>query len=125
MADVKQTIVIRRDLKMRRGKEIAQGSHASIAFLSRQLQGGKTSVKISDAAREWIESGFAKICLQIDSEEELLAIKAKAECAGLEVHLVTDSGLTEFDGVPTNTCLAIGPDYSSKIDAVTGHLKLY
>ena len=31
--DVKQVIVIRRDLKMRRGKEIAQGAHASSAWL--------------------------------------------------------------------------------------------
>jgi peptidyl-tRNA hydrolase len=29
----KQIIVIRRDLKMRRGKEISQGAHASMMFL--------------------------------------------------------------------------------------------
>ena len=125
MSEIKQVIVVRKDLKMRRGKEIAQACHASIAFISRQLQGGKNSVKISDVAREWIESSFAKVCLQVNSEEELMEIKAKAECAGLEVHLVTDAGLTEFDGVPTKTCLAIGPDYSEKIDPVTGSLKLY
>ncbi|MGZ3423232.1 MAG: peptidyl-tRNA hydrolase, partial [Polyangiales bacterium] len=34
---VKQVIVVRRDLKMRRGKEIAQGSHASMAFLTERL----------------------------------------------------------------------------------------
>ena len=32
---------------------------------------------------------------------------------------------TEFSGVPTRTCLAIGPDMGSKIDAVTGNLELY
>lgn len=32
--DVKQVIVIRRDLNMRRGKEIAQGAHASSAWLA-------------------------------------------------------------------------------------------
>ena len=30
----KQVIVIRRDLKMRRGKEIAQGAHASMLWLA-------------------------------------------------------------------------------------------
>lgn len=125
MSDVKQVIVMRKDLNMRRGKEIAQGSHASIAFMSRQLQGSKTTIKLSDAAREWIESGFTKICVRVDSEEELMDIKAKAECAGLEVHLVIDAGRTEFEGVPTKTCLAIGPDQSAKIDAITGALKLY
>ncbi len=34
---MKQVIVIRRDLKMRRGKEIAQGAHASMAWLSRRV----------------------------------------------------------------------------------------
>lgn len=122
---VKQVIVVRRDLGMRRGKEIAQGSHAAMAFLSRQLQGGKNEIKLSEAAREWIESSFTKVCVRVDNEEELLEIKEKAEQAGLEVHLITDSGRTEFGGVPTKTCLAIGPDESEKIDAITGHLKLY
>jgi PTH2 family peptidyl-tRNA hydrolase len=128
----KQVIIVRTKypdgkggfMKPRAGKLIAQACHASIAFITRQLQGDNTKIKLSDAAREWIESSFKKVCLQVSSEAELLEIKAKAECAGLEVHLVTDAGLTEFKG-PTNTCLAIGPDNSDKIDAVTGHLKLY
>lgn len=33
-------------------------------------------------------------------------------------------GKTEFHGVPTRTCLAIGPDDSEKIDAITGQLQL-
>ena len=124
MIDVKQVIVIRKDLKMRRGKECAQACHASIAFLTRQLQNGG-SIKLSKPAKEWIDSNFAKVCLQVDSEQQLMEIKAKAEFAGLEVHLVTDAGLTEFHGVPTVTCLAIGPDYSDRIDPVSGELKLY
>jgi len=31
---------------------------------------------------------------------------------------------TEFHGVPTNTCLAIGPDLAEKIDSITGDLEL-
>ena len=42
---VKQVIIIRRDLKMRRGKEIAQGSHASIAFLLEKIKGADTILK--------------------------------------------------------------------------------
>lgn len=41
------------------------------------------------------------------------------------VHLITDGGLTEFGGVPTRTCLGIGPDYDDRIDPVTGDLELY
>jgi PTH2 family peptidyl-tRNA hydrolase len=53
-----------------------------------------------------------------------MAILDKAIDLGLEVHLITDSGRTEFHGQPTRTCLAIGPDEASKIDQVTGHLEL-
>jgi peptidyl-tRNA hydrolase, PTH2 family len=40
------------------------------------------------------------------------------------VYLITDAGHTEFKGVPTKTCLAIGPNDVDEIDVVTGHLKL-
>jgi PTH2 family peptidyl-tRNA hydrolase len=121
----KQVIVMRKDLKMRRGKEIAQGSHASMAFLTRQLQSGNDTVQISDEAREWMDKHFTKVCLQAESEAELMGIYEKAKEKGLEVHLITDSGRTEFNGVPTRTCLAIGPNYADRIDEVTSHLKLY
>jgi peptidyl-tRNA hydrolase len=42
-----------------------------------------------------------------------------------EVHLITDRGLTELGGVPTRTCLAVGPDYDDLIHPVTGDLDLY
>lgn len=109
---------------MRRGKEIAQGSHSSIAFITRQLEHGNTVI-LTKAAKEWISGNFAKICLQVDSEAELLEIEKKAKEIGIECHIVTDSGKTEFNGVPTKTCLALGPDYSDKIDKITGNLKLY
>lgn len=128
MRDVKQVIVIRRDLKMRRGKECAQASHASMAFITRQLQAHhnfKHNIVLSEAAQYWISSSFAKVCLQVKTEEELLEIEKKAKEAGLECHVVTDSGRTEFGGVPTKTCLAIGPDYVDKIDEITGGLDLY
>lgn len=134
---IKQVIVMRKDLKMRRGKEIAQGSHAAIAFLTRKIQR-----YLSDRAYtspgddlfanyltpielDWINGIFTKICLKVNSEEELLEIDRKAKEAGLECHLITDAGLTEFNGVPTKTCLCIGPDESDKIDAITGDLELY
>lgn len=127
MGDVKQVIVMRKDLGMRRGKEIAQGNHASISFLTRnmEIEGRKAIVWLSDEELEWLEGGFTKICLQVGSEEELLEIYRKACDASLEVHLITDSGATEFNGVPTKTCLAIGPDRAERIDPITGHLKLY
>lgn len=126
MANVKQVIVMRHDLGMRRGKQIAQGAHASIAFLSEMLrQSGSVSFDdLSPAERSWIEGPFAKVCVRVDSEAELMDVYERAKSAGLRVHLITDSGRTEFHGQPTATCLAIGPDVAEKVDEITGELKL-
>ncbi|UUO07581.1 aminoacyl-tRNA hydrolase [Blastopirellula sp. J2-11] len=122
---VKQVIVMRHDLGMRRGKQIAQGAHASLAFLAyRMFQGPVAIEDFGPAQQSWLSGHFAKICCRVNSEQELLDIHAAAQKAGLEVHLITDSGRTEFHGQPTHTCLAIGPDEAGKIDAVTGHLQL-
>lgn len=123
--DTKQAIIIRRDLKCRHGKEIAQGSHASMAFLTKQLMNGSDKVILSEEARLWMAHSFTKVCLKVNSEEELLKVYQNALDAGLAAHIITDAGRTEFAGVPTKTCVAIGPNYSEDIDKITGHLSLY
>lgn len=127
----KQVIIIRRDLNMGRGKEISQGSHASMAFLTkhlkpiRQKNPNLQGLSLTDVEIFWLKSSFRKITLQVQTEQELLELHESAKIAGLESNLITDSGLTYFKGAPTITCLAIGPDYDSKIDKITKHLKLY
>jgi len=122
MSDVKQIIVMRKDLKMRRGKEIAQGAHASMVFLAKKALAGEAFTEVE---RAWLEGLVTKVCVRVASEEELLALAEAAGKAGIRVEVITDSGKTEFAGVPTRTCLALGPDLASKIDTVTGHLELY
>ena len=121
---IKQVIVMRTDTDppMRKGKMVAQGSHASIAFLTKNIT-QSNKLNLTTPQMEWIANGFTKICVRVDSEEELRKIHFNAIQAGLESHLIRDSGKTEFKE-PTYTCLAIGPDYSSKIDKITGELKL-
>lgn len=127
----KQVIVIRRDLRMRRGKEIAQGAHASMAWLRQRIMpnfastGVADQVKFSEAERVWLEGSLRKVTVKVGSEAELLSIYDRALEAGVLVHLITDRGLTEFGGTPTRTCLAVGPDYDDRVDPVTGDLELY
>jgi peptidyl-tRNA hydrolase, PTH2 family len=128
--DVKQVIVIRRDLNMRRGKEIAQGAHASSAWLAQLVAGamdeaGDASVHLDDVARVWITGSFRKVTLQIRGEDEISALHERALALGLRSVLIRDSGRTEFGGVPTITALAIGPDLAATIDQVTGDLQIY
>ena len=104
--------------KLRRGKEIAQACHASMAFL---LKGHFKS----DNLTKWLQEGQTKVCLQVHSEEELLELDRKSKEMGLTSHIITDAGRTEFGGIPTKTCMAIGPNNSEEIDKITGHLKLY
>lgn len=122
MSDVKQVIVMRKDLKMRRGKEIAQGAHASMAFLAKKALGRENFTEVE---KTWLEGLFTKVCVRVNSDEELLAVARAAEKEGIRVETITDSGKTEFGGVPTRTCLALGPDLASRIDQVTGYLELY
>lgn len=128
MSEIKQVIVMRADLNMRKGKMIAQGAHASMSFLVNRIKDGILNTEHGHlfyrVELDWINGNFVKICVKVNSEQELLKIKEEAENAGLDCYLITDSGLTEFKGIPTNTCLAIGPDYSDKIDKITGHLTL-
>lgn len=144
---IKQVIVVRRKFPdgkggffgMRLGKIVAQACHASngAAFLSRGefleniklgdrvvTYDGMFSLHIPKEEREWYFEKFTKACVQVQFEQELLDIAQKAKEAGLPCFLIEDSGVTEFKGIPTFTCCAIGPAPSSEIDKITGHLEL-
>ena len=124
--DLKQVIVIRRDLKMRQGKAVSQGSHSSGEFMKEQLlaivDGGELTLTADEIT--WMRTGMAKITVRADTEDEFYRVRDEALALGLKVRLITDSGLTEFKNVPTVTALAIGPDRVETIDKVTGGMTL-
>ena len=128
-AAIKQVIVYRRDLKMRKGKIAAQVAHASMkVFFDRgsvQTAPGDEvgegipdehwlEVTLTDEMAEWVQGLFTKIVLTVKSEEDLLRAKTLAEEAGIPTALITDAGRTEFHGVPTHTAVAIGPARSDE-----------
>lgn len=122
----KQIIILRKDLNMRKGKMVAQGAHASMkAILDLGVvTDNKLQIDLDDRLHYWLTTNFKKITVGVNSEEELLELYNQAKEAGLYCSLITDSGLTEFGGVPTNTAVAIGPDKDSKIDSICSHLQL-
>ena len=74
---------------MGRGKEIAQGSHASMAFLTKCLkhkENGESFFEheLSWAEIEWLKTSFKKITLQVQTESELIELNKAAKAAGLE-----------------------------------------
>lgn len=138
---------------MRKGKMIAQGAHASLKVLldagaieRSEREGGDPAGFVGGAGGEapggidagrarftlaldaalaaWLGGRFTKICVSVDSEAELDAVVDRARAAGVPCALVVDAGHTEFHGVPTKTCCAVGPAWSDAVDAITGGLPL-
>lgn len=132
MKEAKQVIVVRKDLNMRKGKIAAQVAHASLGayFKACEQKGYSGAVQKNGVFLKgtpmfaWLTGPFTKICVAVDSEEELLALVAKANQKGILNCLITDAGKTEFNGVATNTCAAFGPEWCEELDELTGHLKL-
>ena len=110
---------------MRRGKEDAQTGHGFTNWLLMEaIRSYKTQTpfQFNPTEIEWWENQrVTKIVLQAESQEQLEEVYRLAQEAGLQnVHIVVDSGLTEFHGVPTKTVVSIGPDWSEAIDEITG-----
>lgn len=79
---------------------------------------------MTPAMTAWLGGRFTKVCVAVGSEVELDEIHARALAAGLPCALIVDAGKTEFHGVPTRTCLAVGPAWADEVDAITGGLPL-
>jgi PTH2 family peptidyl-tRNA hydrolase len=115
---------------MRRGKAEAQAAHASmkVFFDKASIFATENSylmeIPLTKEMAEWASGIFTKISLSCGSEEELDELFKKAKELNLPCSMVVDSGATEFHGVPTKTCVAIGPAKAEDIDKITGHLTL-
>lgn len=146
----KQVIVFRKDLlkgpnAIRKGKFGAQCAHASLGALLKLFNVYKQEpirVGIYEAEQgqiqyeynvffgentvldDWLNGKFTKVVVSVDSDEELIALNKALDDTFIPHALITDAGLTEFHGVPTNTCLGIGPYVAEEIDKFTGHLPL-
>ncbi|MBO9427965.1 aminoacyl-tRNA hydrolase [Sulfitobacter sp. R18_1] len=115
-SELRQVIVVRRDLKMTRGKESGQVGHAVLDSIVPRLS--------DPVVQEWYHNSQAKIIVSVDSEDELLAVAEKAVEAGIHTAKIIDEGRTMFNGVKTLTCVALGPAKRDELDPITGHLKL-
>ena len=135
---VKQLIIIRKDLGMNKGKLAAQAAHASMGALLKAFtdmtddlhaSDGEDFIRVycsdSEVLNEWLDGSFAKIALAVNSEAELQACVELAKEHNLLYSYIVDNGTTVFNGVPTPTCVGIGPAKSEVLDALFSNLKLY
>lgn len=133
ISDPKQVIIIRTDTepKMRKGKMIAQGAHASMKVIFdmmyvepfRNHYERRLSVGYETPLDMWVSKIFKKVVVGA-TKKELVECYQNAKKAGIPCALIEDKGLTEFGGEVTITACAVGPALPEKIDPITGHLKL-
>lgn len=144
--NTKQVIVFRKDLlkgdhSLRKGKIAAQVAHASVGALLKhavkyEYHDEEDGFKLRKVIEfdflpngildKWLNGIFTKICVCVENEEELLKLYNKIKVnSNIPVVLITDAGNTEFHGVPTNTCIGIGPWWSDEIDVFTKDLQLF
>lgn len=114
MAEYKQCIIIRDDLKLSKGKLAVQVAHAAVSAAEWASRSDLES---------WKEGGQKKVVLRVEKLQNLFELKEKARREGLSTALITDAGLTEI-APGTVTVLGIGPARADYIDKVTGNLKL-
>ena len=106
--ELNMVIVVRKGLKMPKGKAISQGAHAAVAAILQSIFNtklGAPDFKLCDEGFEiskpaildeatigWLSGEFTKICVAVNSEAELDDIYNKASEAGLSCSRIIDNG---------------------------------
>ncbi len=117
---LRQYIVMRKDLleALGPGKAMAQAAHAS------QLALNEARIWAEPWAKEWEEGDYGKVVVYVKSKAKLVNLKGRASQLSIPHALIVDIGLTVFDGVPTMTCLGLGPDDPKKLTQLVRRLQL-
>ena len=113
----KMCILVRDDLKMSKGKVLAQVSHSMVDATVKAYTGSQIFFK-------WRADGEKIVILKVPNDKTLMYIMNIAERKGVNCGYTADAGLTEVQ-CGTITVGYVGPDYEDKIEKLTGQLKLY
>lgn len=134
MKEPKQTIVVRKDLKMRKGKIAAQVAHASMKVFFDRMEETEIAWEdepqdgyafpVTPEMKQWIDGIFTKIVVGCQTEEEIFDLEKKAKTLNIPCAVIVDAGKTEFNGVPTVTCIALGPCKAEIVEELTKDFSL-
>ena len=113
----KMCVLVRDDLKMSKGKVLAQVSHTIVDATVKAYTQSQLFFK-------WRADGEKIVILKVPDEKTLMCIMNIAERKGVNCGYTVDAGLTEV--LPgTKTVGFVGPNFEDKVDKLTGQLKLY
>lgn len=110
---VKGVLLVRNDLKMGKGKIVAQAMHAAYSAAKRP----------SALSSRWGQNGFKKVSLKVESEEHMKALLKEISRANIPFSKIIDAGRTQVEP-NTLTVAFVGPWFEDQIDRITGSLPL-
>ena len=110
----KQVIVVRKDLRLDKGKLASQVAHASLGSYKKASSKERTG---------WEQEGGKKVIVKVEDLKSLIGIFNKAKKEKLPCILIKDAGKTHIPP-GTITAVGIGPALEKDIDKITGKLKI-
>jgi PTH2 family peptidyl-tRNA hydrolase len=116
--EIKQIIVVRNDINMKKGELATQVAAASLKFLIENNESNRNDqvfVTLSNNEASWLTGSFSQVVVGVDSAEQLQDIIIRAELMGVEAHANAKGD--------TMTCVALGPDESSVLERIIHRLK--
>ncbi|PWI49726.1 aminoacyl-tRNA hydrolase [Candidatus Heimdallarchaeota archaeon B3_Heim] len=116
--ELKQVLILRKDLKMSKGKAAAQASHAAVSAAIKMMRQNPALFN------KWWNGGQMKVVLAVESETQLEEIESRIRRSGVFVAKINDAGRTQLPP-GTTTALGIGPHNQLEIEKITSTLKLY
>jgi len=117
-SEVKQVIVVRNDINLKKGELAAQVAAASVKFLienNESERGNQVFVNLSNNEAMWLTGSFFQEVVGADSEDQLHDILMRAKFMGIEAHTSAKNDRL--------TCVALGPDESGILERLVHKLK--
>jgi PTH2 family peptidyl-tRNA hydrolase len=125
----KLVLLVRTDLGMNKGKQMAQCAHASLMAYQKIIRSANKNpanpqTKVQRQwLRRWSNGHCAKIALKLNTEAEGRAVEKAAQEIGVPTVHVIDAGRTQIEA-GSLTVIAVGPAPVHIIDSLTAKFKL-
>jgi peptidyl-tRNA hydrolase len=123
MSDLKQAIIIRKDLNLNKRDLASTVARASLKFIvenNEAERGNQLLVSLSSEEQAWLTGSFSQDILGVTNRDQLDEILFRAEIMGIEAYPVFVSNGSEN---PDVTCIALGPDDPDVINRLIHSLK--
>ena len=123
MTDLKQAIIIRKDLNFNKRQLASQVAQASFKFIVENNEadrGNQLLVSLSSDEQAWLTGSFSQDILGVSTKDQLDDIMFRAEIMGIEAYPVFITNGSDNQQV---SCVALGPDDSGTINKLIHSLK--